>query len=333
MDKAQKTADYFRDKSDEEIIDWMIKNLSTEQIRSCLGDDIPDVIKPVPKGQIDVTTLRQYCANKPYIIHKIEEETVYYWYYMFKSKKWTYNNSPISDFPTEMGALATECSPTEDLDDDEKNMLNEATSTLQLAMNIQKQLKVDTSMKLSSVFTYTPVLIESADSKQNIYYYYLWYEIKDENLFVSVKGKDRSDTADVETTTVNNCVDNFNAILEHWIKLNDKIILDGDAGASNTYTPSQIKTLIKDAITNKFIGKFKPDLLTIKANYESISKLDNTYFMPDLLPEETSFGKIKNYNTLEEYVGNFYGKSFMKLFKPKIVENKFGLKTLHYELR
>jgi hypothetical protein len=48
MSSQQKTAEYFKDKSDQEIIDWMLKNLSTEQIRSCLGDDtITTVQEPV----------------------------------------------------------------------------------------------------------------------------------------------------------------------------------------------------------------------------------------------------------------------------------------------
>ena len=48
MSSQQKTAEYFKDKSDQEIIDWMLKNLSTEQIRSCLGDDtITTVQEPI----------------------------------------------------------------------------------------------------------------------------------------------------------------------------------------------------------------------------------------------------------------------------------------------
>ena len=333
MDK-QKTADYFRDKSEEEIINWMITNLSTEQIRSCLGDDIPDVIQQVPTAPIDVQTLRTFCANKPYIIHKIEDGRVYFWWFGPKTNKWNYYVKDLDQFPSELGAAAEECGPDQILREERKARMEEASSNLQYAMNVQKVLKIPKEMPLSKVFTYTPVLIESI-KKKSISYYYLWYEITSGNLNVSVRGTTADIKADVKIITVDECYDAFNEILEHWMQLNDKIVDEGEAGASESYTPSKIKEEIKKAIKVKLEDQkpFNKDLEAIKTNYNGIKELPTVYFMKDLFPAEAKFGETKNYNTLEEYVENYYGKSFTKLFKPNIVENKFGLKTIHYSLR
>ena len=43
----------------------------------------------------------------------------------------------------------------------------------------------------------------------------------------------------------------------------------------------------------------------------------------------SQFGKRK-FNNINEYVTNLYGKKFTELFTPKIVENKFGYKTVIY---
>ena len=321
MDKTQKTADYFRDKSDEEIIDWMIKNLSTEQIRSCLGDDIPDVIKPVPKGQMDVTTLRKYCANKPYLIQKIENETVFYWYFNFKLKRWMYYNDPIDKFPSEEGGFAEECNP----DSEMKKEVSETLDNLFLAFDYQLNTSFDKKSNLSKIMKYVPVLIESS-TDETITYYYLTYKIIDGNLNMSLLIE--------EELNIKECATEFEEIKSYWDKLDDKIIEDGTAGPSDTFTISEVSEKIKKTIIDKLSeSKYKDDLLNIKANYEAISKLEDTYFIAGLYPIENKFGSVKNYNTLDEYVENFYGKTFSKLFKPYIVENKFGLKTIHYSLR
>lgn len=54
---SEKTAEAFQNKSDEEIIEWMIKHLSPEQIKSCLQGDIPDVeIPTVPIPTVPTPT-------------------------------------------------------------------------------------------------------------------------------------------------------------------------------------------------------------------------------------------------------------------------------------
>ena len=330
MDSQQKTAEYFRDKSESEIIDWMLKNLSSNQIRSCLGDEIPEQITPTKIPEINVETLRQYCANKPYIIHKIKDGKVYFWY--FEKTKWIYYNKDLTDFPTTEGGKAKECDPTDILTDQEQidRIDNKYIySNIQYAINVQKQFKVNVS-PLSDVFTYTPVLIESALGK-NIYFYYLDWIIDDDDILkVIIKGED-----DVEKIHIDECPDRFESILEKWMLLNDKIIPDGEPGPSDKYSPSHIKELIKTTVKNKMeIKKFVNDFESIKSNYDEFKdELSSKYFMENLFTDTSRFGETKNYDNIEEYVVNYYGKTFSKLFKPNIVENKFGVKTIHYSLR
>ena len=118
---SSQTAEFFKDKNSEEIIDWMFKNLSTDQIRQCLGDEIPSVIEPEdqPKTELTVYDLRKFCANKKYIIHTIKDEIVYFWYFFIKSKKWVYVTLPLSDFPKVEGGQSKECGPDDLLSKDE----------------------------------------------------------------------------------------------------------------------------------------------------------------------------------------------------------------------
>ena len=129
MSSQQKTAEYFRNKSDEEIIEWMLKNLSTDQIKSCLDDDSPSLITPIEKGNITVDDLRKWCSNKKYVIEKIEENKVYFWYFLNKQKKWQYYIKPIENFPQTLGANAEECDPSDLLDEEQLNELKNYWNT------------------------------------------------------------------------------------------------------------------------------------------------------------------------------------------------------------
>jgi len=141
MSSQQKTAEYFRNKSDEEIIEWMLKNLSTEQIKSCLDDDSPNLITPIEKGNITVDDLRKYCSNKKYVIEKIEENKVYFWYFLSKQKKWEYYIKPIENFPQSLGANAEECDPGDLLDEEELDELKKYWNTDTLSENEKEKFQ------------------------------------------------------------------------------------------------------------------------------------------------------------------------------------------------
>ena len=116
---SEKTAEMFKNKSEEEIINWMVRYMTPEQIKSCFEGEIVDTTQEKLQEQreqkepLTVNDLRKYCENKRYVIHKIEGKDenakVYFWYYLVKSGKWQYSIEPLSSFPTSMGAQADEC--------------------------------------------------------------------------------------------------------------------------------------------------------------------------------------------------------------------------------
>jgi hypothetical protein len=147
---SEKTAEAFQNKSDEEIIEWMIKHLSPEQIKSCLQGDIPDVeipTEPIPTVPIvppsvpsvpsvpgvpgvpvpdkryiiprTVDDLRRFCQNKRYVIHKIVDDKVYFWFYLINKEQWQYSIEPLENFPTKMGEEAEECGEDTNITDPE----------------------------------------------------------------------------------------------------------------------------------------------------------------------------------------------------------------------
>ena len=131
---SEKTAEMFKNKSEEEIINWMVRYMTPEQIKSCFEGDIVDTGPSGPSGpsktEPNVNDLRRYCENKRYVIHKIEGKDenakVYFWYYLVKSGKWQYSIEPLSSFPTFMGANADECSSDTNIKGDFESELKSA---------------------------------------------------------------------------------------------------------------------------------------------------------------------------------------------------------------
>ena len=109
---SEDTAKHFKDQSEEQILTWMLSNLTPEQIKDCLPDEKPELSQ-----EKELTTedkIRDYCSGKKYVIHKVENDIVYFWYLLGKS--WKYYNRPLSDFPTEKGKDAEECGNNSDDD-------------------------------------------------------------------------------------------------------------------------------------------------------------------------------------------------------------------------
>ena len=393
MSSQQKTAEYFRNKSDEEIIDWMLKNLSTEQIKTCLDNDSPQPITPIKKEEITVDDLRKWCSNKQYVIQDLKDGKVYFWYFQNKAKKWTYYVLPVDEFPQSMGATAEECDPKMELDSKELDELREywndkslgsnenynskklqdmptsqqdafnetinkyefnqnlepkasdtdkstpdkstpdiskALDGIQKAINDQKQTPVDPDSKLAGVINFAPVLIESVYPKNTVNYYYLTFNQDDQ----SFKVNGNVLNTDVASISLDDCKDKFLEILTNFSKLEEYISTPGAGGGSDDLTKSaeSWKADIKQAVNNFFTGNFAGDLNTIKALYEVHPLIDlegSKYFMSGLF-STSQFGKKPHNNDIIKDVTNYYGKKFTELFKPKVIENKFGYKTLIY---
>lgn len=393
MSSQQKTAEYFRNKSDEEIIEWMLKNLSTDQIKTCLGDDSTPSITPVEKGDISVDDLRKWCSNKKYVIQKIQDDKVYFWYFENKAKKWTYYVLPLEKFPQSMGATAEECDPSDELNAEEladlqqywseedlgpdqnyeskktldmpetqaeafnaimkdyefdgKNLgpkgflvpppqqledssvISKSIDKIQQAVNFQKQTTVDPETKLSGVINFAPVLIESVYPETMVNYYYLTFNPEDKSF--KVNGNDSN--TDVASVSLDECKDKFMEILSNFSKLEEFISRPGEATGSSDQSKAaeSWKDDIKEAVNTFFTGRFAEDLNTIKALYEihPLTDLEGSKFFMSGLFSASQFGKRK-FNNINEYVTNLYGKKFTELFTPKIVENKFGYKTVIY---
>jgi hypothetical protein len=130
----EKTADFFKDKSEEEIMNWMVSNMTSEQIKSCFEGDMPeepDIIAPqAPQFEApfegDINDLRKYCANKRYVIHKIEGNNVFFWYYLVKKKEWDYSIEPLKNFPQFLGQNADECGEDTNIEPDFASELKNA---------------------------------------------------------------------------------------------------------------------------------------------------------------------------------------------------------------
>ena len=136
----EKTADFFKDKSEEEIMNWMVANMTPEQIKSCFEGDMPgepdlpqepDIPAPMPPQfqqpfEGDINDLRKYCANKRYVIHKIEGDKVFFWYYLVKKKEWDYNIEPLKNFPQFLGQQAEECGEDTNIKQDFESELKNA---------------------------------------------------------------------------------------------------------------------------------------------------------------------------------------------------------------
>ena len=119
---SEKTAEFFKDKTEEEIMNWMVQNMNPEQIKSCFDIEGPSGPSGPPDVQVapdiptvqqgdPLETLRQFCANKKYVIHKIikvdGKDIVYFWY--FAGGKLNYYNRPLEHFSKDKDGNILEC--------------------------------------------------------------------------------------------------------------------------------------------------------------------------------------------------------------------------------
>lgn len=346
---SEKTADMFKDKSEEEIMNWMIRYMTPEQIKSCFEGEIPDddVEVKEPK-KLEVDDLRKFCANKRYVIHKIEGDKVYFWYYLVKKQKWQYSIESLDNFPQAMGQNADECGPDTDVTDDFRQDLIEAynenstdpsekfntnnpgehqmdvfTRVKQeynsqginedwkdtLLVVLDIQRKVPVLSKEKDIINFAPVLIESVTSTKVNYYYLI------------------NDGGDVKFVEGNLSIDKFRQdLIEIIDDLNLQIATPGEAAAATAKTPDEWKLAIREAANEIYSS----DLERIKEIYDKfpLSK-DSKFFIKNLFTD-SEFGKTIDLNSvnLSEYVKMKFGTNTARMFNARVISNKFGTKTI-----
>ena len=368
---SEVTAEYFKDKSEEEIINWMLQNLTPEQIKSCLDSEAPLKLETEDPEKITVDDLRKFCADKRYVIHKIESvegvETVYFWYYLVKSEKWLYSNASLEKFPKVMGQDSDECGPDTNIDEDFKDELVNAYNNDEFSRDIQidgkeqkdvfnevkakyKDLNVNSDWldillqainiqrqtpilkdELKELFDFAPVLIESVSQKSGTVNYYYLVYIDSELKFVEGNIK------------IENFADDLKEIIDD---LNLRMSEPGEAGSSESKTIGEYVGEIREAV----MKIDNSDLRRIAAIYDVNPLSDQTaFFMRGLIkdiPEmsfgnaynednELHFGKLANLKTadIEKHVVKKFGKAFLKRYKPKKIKNRRGITTIIYVRR
>ena len=323
----EKTADIFKNKSEEEIMNWMIKNMTPEQIKSCFEGELPDKLDEVEKTPEEtLLDLRKFCSDKRYIIHKIVGDKVWFWY--FESGKWEYYNKPFEHFKEQDG-IYKECGDDTLVDEDIKDLLKREYNlnddiefnkvkqeyikmginknwidNLLTAIEIQKNIPV--TGENSFIINFTPVLIESSN-QLNVNYYYLVNNdgellFKEGNLPLDKLKKD------------------FTEVLD---ELNLQILIQGQPGGTSAKTIEEWKSEIK-AAAEKIDSN---DLKRIKKLYNNFPLSESSTFFMNNLFEDSNFGKVNNLN-LSNYIENNFGTNTARLFNPQVVSNKFGMNTI-----
>jgi len=349
---GEQTAEYFKDKSEEEIINWMLANLSTAQIKECLGSETPTKLEKIETRKLTEKDLRSFCSGKKYVIHKIQGESVLFWYYIVKSDKWVYSKEPLENFPQTIDQVdSEECGKdTEISSDDVKKSYNDNVLSgeklfsdnndgldmnnvfntvkneykndninpswlypLLVAINIQKNCEVQNGYK--ELFNFCPVLIESI-SKDKVSYYYL----------VNKNGELSFVEANL---SINGFADDISEVMDD-LKLT--IIKDGEAGPSDSDTISGFQNKIRDA-ANKIDSS---DLKRIKDIYNKFPLSETSSFFMNNIFSQTEFGKLSKLSKLstlsnsemKEKVKQQYGSNLLKDYTPEIITNKFGVSTI-----
>ena len=345
---SEKTAEFFKDKTEEEIMNWMVQNMNPEQIKSCFDidgpsgpsgpDGPPDVqvapdIPTVQQGD-PLETLRKFCADKKYVIHKIikvdGKDIVYFWY--FAGGRWNYYNRPFEHFSKDKDGNILECGDDElvspellpvlkeqynKMDNEDFRQVQqeyqklginkEWLSLLLTAINIQRTVVVPDIYK--EIFNFAPVLIEGTTGKK-VYYYYLVNE-----------------GGDLRFKYANVSIENFEAELKEV--LDDLKLSILQPGQDRTEGSRRINEWV-DTTRQSVNNIDSEDLTTIKKIYTEFPlNKDSPFFMKDLF-QGNEFGKYVNSSVdLSNYVLNKFGPNTANLYDAKEFTNNFGFKTIN----
>ena len=358
---SSNTIDYFKDKNPQEIINWMIANLSEDEIKTCLNDSkniiepSPIIPEPVPSPTIPppppttpvqtkspLFDIRKLCENKRYVIEKIIDDKVNFWYYSPNREEWLYN----IDFDINKFETGNECGDDTLIEDSYRQDLIEAyrdndvdknkdkfeqvkkeyyeksininwITTLEKAIQIQRSLKDYVKNKNYTTFKnlnieYPPILIEGVTKNNKVSYYYLLINKQNE----------------LEWTHAYIHIDKFEQDV--------KEIVDELKDIDSLKDKKEIYKKLRELLSNE-----PKDFYRIRKIYNKypISSTDELiYFSDDVLSpieKTTNFGKLSNmtYNNIEHIIRKKYGIAFLKRYKPKKITTKNGIKTVVYVKR
>ena len=124
---SERTADMFKDQSEEQIMNWMVANMSPDQIKSCfeipLGEEPGEPGPVAAEQELDINRIRRLCTGKKYVINKIVDgpdgPIVNYWYYDSNIETWKYFSQSLRGFPStveEADSDTKECGPSQVMD-------------------------------------------------------------------------------------------------------------------------------------------------------------------------------------------------------------------------
>ena len=352
---TEKTAEYFRDKSEEQIINWMIQNLEVEQIKSCLGADAPQQIKKIETKDITINDLRRFCSNKRYVIEEINNGKVFFWYYTPKSNRWVYGNAVISDFPTVMGQTGTEeCGEDTIVKDDFayelKQSYQEQTNTDFIkTREIYKSEGINTNWEDDLAGGELPELEEVAEVAEVAE---VVSNPKEDMIIAAIRIQRNIEIPDKLKTAFS-----YAPILIEGV-LNDKIYyyyfeagkfkgaslrvekLEGDFKEivddieKSGIEPEELKAMIKIAAT-KLEESEEKDVNNIKRIYNAYPLNKDTQLFTSNLFTASNFGKLADFNyvDLDKMIKRKYGSAFLKRYKPQKITNKNGVRTVVYVKR
>lgn len=347
---SEKTAEFFKDKTEEEIMNWMVQNMSPEQIKSCFDiegpSDVPPLLPEVPVPVVPVPVvptaptedpleaLRKFCANKKYVIHKIikvdGKDIVYFWY--FSGGKWKYYNRPFEHFSQDKDGNILECGDDEMVSPKLLPVLREQYNKMdnedfrQVQQEYQKLgiNKEWLSLLLTAINIQRTVVVPNnykdifnfapvlieGTTGKKVYYYYLVNE-----------------GGDLRFKYANVPVENFEAELKEVLDdLKLSILQPGQDRTEGSRRINEWVEVIKGSVNNID----SDDLTTIKKIYTEFPlSRDSTFFMKDLF-QGNEFGKYVNSSVdLSNYVLNKFGPNTANSFYAKEFTNNFGFKTIN----
>ena len=353
---SEKTADMFKDKSEEEIMNWMIRYMTPEQIKSCFEGEMPDDVEVKEPKKLEVDDLRKFCADKRYVIHKIEGEgedaKVYFWYYLVKKQIWQYSIEPLDNFPKQMGQNADECGPDTDVTADFRQDLIEAynknstDASEKFNTNNPEEDQMDVFTRVKQEYNsqrinedWKDALLIVLDIQRKVPVLSKEKEIINFSpvLIESVTSTRvnyyylTNDGGNLKFEEGNLPINKFQQdLIEVFDELNLQIAQTGEAAAASAKTPQEWREAIKDAANDIDSN----DLERIKDIYNKfpLSK-DSKFFMKNLFTDSefgNRFGETIDLNSvnLSEYVEMKFGTNTSKLFDAKVISNKFGSQTI-----
>ena len=358
----EKTADFFKDKSEEEIMNWMVANMTPEQIKSCFEGDMPglpqepDIPAPMPPEfqqpfEADINDLRKYCANKRYVIHKIEGDKVFFWYYLVKKKEWDYNIEPLKNFPQFLGQQAEECGEDTNIKQDFESELKNAYMNNKFNPN-EKFMPYNKGLDQIDVFNRVKDQYQSEGINMN----WLQQQIEPD---MSVLAQAINIQKSIPILNTSKLVIKYPAVLIESISGNkvnyyylvldsqnnlkyieanlpiDKILkdfkeiaedLELTIAVKDQANPSYAKTIPEwqEAIRKATTEIYSKDLERIKAIYEEYPlSPEQHFFMKDLLPG-MNFGSSCGQKLNKDEYMNRFGSYIKEHYKMHYIKNKYG---------